>query len=409
MPGMGLEAAFGADNVSQRIRQRIKDQLEAQQQQHRMGLDDQMMQLRQQEAARAAEEFKLTLKDREAAAADRRTQAEALTGLKEDQAATTAFTNNPVGAPLSPRLALRGRMIGLPVNTVPGVAGPAAVQGLASLDAPMAGDPLTPESTPESYTRGATQADVERQNTDAFNQRKFDEGLAATTAEHDRQRADRADLERQRQSDKQENLKLAASLRPPSTAGEKLTRVEHKDPETGRTVIEYLPQSALKGTKFEKGVLGATESRLASAEAVKQTGDDMIANLNTPEVRAKLGPVMGRFNTLKDFIGNPPPEFAELAGQIESYSLANMGVHGMRSAQGSRMIAQLLDQHHTPESLIASIKGLNSFAVHFMENEGRGGAAKAPASNAAPAADGGLPTVGSTFQGGKVLKVEKVK
>lgn len=153
-------------------------------------------------------------------------------------------------------------------------------------------------------------------------------------------------------------------------APDKLTKVEHKGAD-GRTVIEWLPQSELKGKTFQKGVSSTTDSRLASAEAVNQTGNDIIAKLSDPAYAAKLGPAMGRYSKVQDFIGNPPPEFSELAGAIESYSLANMGVHGMRSAQGAQLIAKLLNQPHTPESMVAAIKGLNKFSEHFMQNEGR--------------------------------------
>lgn len=164
--------------------------------------------------------------------------------------------------------------------------------------------------------------------------------------------------------------KTVQGYHPPPAAQDKLTKVEHKG-DDGRTVIEWLPQSELKGKTFQKGVSSTTDSRLASAEAVNQTGNDIIAKLSDPAYTAKLGPAMGRYSKLQDFIGNPPPEFSELAGAIESYSLANMGVHGMRSAQGAQLIAKLLNQPHTPESMVASIKGLNKFSEHFMQNEGR--------------------------------------
>lgn len=153
---------------------------------------------------------------------------------------------------------------------------------------------------------------------------------------------------------------------------DKLTKVEHKDPMTGRTVIEYLPESEVRGKSYEKGTGVAAEGRLASAQAVNQTGEDIIAQISDPTVAAMLGPSMGRYGTLREFIGNPPPEMAELAGAIESYAIANMGVHGMRSVQGAEQVKKLLDKKHTPESLKATIKGLSRFSQHFMENEGRG-------------------------------------
>ena len=159
----------------------------------------------------------------------------------------------------------------------------------------------------------------------------------------------------------------------PSSAGgigSDLVKVEHQD-ENGRAVIEWIPKSLLQGQIFKKTIGQTVESRLASAEAVIQTGDDLIAKLKDPQCAAAVGPVLGRYNNLREFIGNPPPEFRELAGQFESYSLANMGVHGMRSAQGAEMIKKMLEGKQTPESLIAAIKGLNAFGEHFMANEGR--------------------------------------
>jgi hypothetical protein len=140
--------------------------------------------------------------------------------------------------------------------------------------------------------------------------------------------------------------------------------------ENGRPVTKIVPKTA--GSVFKKAPGQTVEGRLASAQAVNQTGNDIIAKLNDPAFKAAVGPALGRASTLRDFIGNPPPQFSELAGAIESYALANMGVHGMRSAQGAEQIKHLLDQHHTPESLVATIQGLNRFSEHFLENEGRG-------------------------------------
>lgn len=169
---------------------------------------------------------------------------------------------------------------------------------------------------------------------------------------------------------RQQAIKKAEDLKakPPT---DKLTKVEHKDPTTGKTVIEWLPESQLAGKTFEKGASATVENRLASAEAVTQTGNDIITKLSDPAYAKQVGVAMGRYNSMRDFIGNPPPEYTELAGQIESYSLASMGVHGMRSAQGAEQIKKMLDQKHTPQSLIAAIKGLNAFSAHFMTNEGR--------------------------------------
>lgn len=182
----------------------------------------------------------------------------------------------------------------------------------------------------------------------------------------------------------------------PSTFNDHLTKVEHKGPD-GKTIIEWVPLSQLAGKTFEKGTGATTENRLALSQAVNQTGNDIITDLSNPDFAKNVGPAMGRYATIREFIGNPPPEYSELAGKIESYSLASMGVHGMRSVQGSALIAKLLDQRHTPQSLAAAIKGLNQFSAHFLENEGR----KVPEPAAAPSG----PAVGTVrTKGGETRK-----
>jgi hypothetical protein len=163
----------------------------------------------------------------------------------------------------------------------------------------------------------------------------------------------------------------------------------------------------LAGALADKGFTGfaakepaAMETRLASSKAVLQTGADMVKLIK--ENAGELGPLMGRYNSVADFVGNPPPKFKELAGLIESYSLANMGVHGMRSANASEAIKQTIGEgKQTPESMIATITGLNGFAGHLLQNEGRDVPVASPTTS-------GLPVVGGTFQGGKVTKITPV-
>jgi hypothetical protein len=132
--------------------------------------------------------------------------------------------------------------------------------------------------------------------------------------------------------------------------------------------IPWLHTIPLEGVSPKRGA--TVENRLDSAEAVNQTGNDIINQLMDPQIAAMLGPALGRYNNLKEFIGNPPPEFAGLAGQIHSYALANMGVHGMRSAQGALILEKPLDRTHTAESIIAAINGINGFSRHYMQNQG---------------------------------------
>lgn len=202
----------------------------------------------------------------------------------------------------------------------------------------------------------------------------------AKQAENQATQAEKADaLKRQEAKDaadesyRQADLKLRQQALDKPPAVQLITTV---GPD-GKPVQQFVPKTP--GVNYDKPASGQVENRLASAQAVQQTGNDIISELSDPAIKATLGPAMGRANTLRDFIGNPPPEFSELAGQIESYALANMGVHGMRSAEGARRISEMLDQHHTPESLTATIRGLGNFSQHFMENEGRAPQPSSPA------------------------------
>jgi len=68
-----------------------------------------------------------------------------------------------------------------------------------------------------------------------------------------------------------------------------------------------------------------------------------------------------------------------------------MGVHGMRSSQGAEKITRMLDAKHTPESLAATIQGLNEFSTNLMRNEGRKGAGAASGGNGGSASGSGGP------------------
>lgn len=169
---------------------------------------------------------------------------------------------------------------------------------------------------------------------------------------------------------------------PPANPEDALVRIETVNAK-GENVVEYLPKSEVRGQTYSKAIGQTVMSRLTSAQAVDQTANDIVTELSDPAYAKQVGVVMGRYNTLQDFIGDPPPEYSQLAGQIESFALANMGVHGMRSAQGAEQIKKLLTQKHTPESLISTIKGLNSFSRHYMENQGM------PVAGPATKTDGG--------------------
>lgn len=388
MGDMGLAGMAGAAGAGDALRTLFDQRRQA-------ALDAQNEQYRQRALAQKDAEFRISAQekaDEKRAALEEHQQRDA--ELKKAQARIT-FAMTPVGGAVAPQDAQGMLASGVPQNLLPmtpakpvqqttgfmpmpsapaqgpgmqtmqglsPVNGPAMAQGSSTTTA----DPTSPLSAPAGYTRGATQQDVEKGKADALAAAKPDALVEAARLAAE----NRTNDNEQRAKDRLAQIAAAAAARPVS---DKLVKVEHRDPATGRTVIEYLPESERRGKTFEKGASGATETRLASAQAVNQTGADIIAKLSDPAYAKVIGPALGRASKLSDFIGNPPPEFSELAGSIESYALANMGVHGMRSAQGAEQIKHLLDQHHTPESLIAAIKGLSKFSEHFMANEGRTG------------------------------------
>lgn len=350
--GMGLQAAYGAEALQQLLRQQVQDRIAEQQ---RLKGDTQQsfendLRTKQFQSGEELKQAQLASMNANQKAAESDRQDKGDIALGDTIPAGNLSPDAP--APLVGRL----QRIGLIDDSK---ARPEVETGpLLPGDTGMARGVLKLASSKQQATQDSADAKVEAarlatENRDNENEQKAKDRLAQIAA--------------------------AAAARP---VADKLTKVEHQDA-NGKTVIEWLPQSEIKGKTYNKGVTGATETRLASAQAVNQTGNDIIAKLSDPNVAAVIGPAMGRYQTLRDFIGNPPPEFSELAGQIESYAIANMGVHGMRSVQGADQIKKLLDTHHTPESLAATIRGLSGFSQHFMQNEGRGGAAPtAPAASA---------------------------
>jgi hypothetical protein len=148
--------------------------------------------LREQEASERTQIMKQ-------AQEDRATNQRGIADDRQDREAFTAFTTVPAGGQIMPRIAGRMRNLGLPVQETPGVAGPAAVQGIQSLDTPMMGPMVTPESTPESFTRGATQADTDKAAAATEMTRRFNESQAnAATARQETQdfRAEQAGQQR---------------------------------------------------------------------------------------------------------------------------------------------------------------------------------------------------------------------
>lgn len=195
--GLGLQNAFGVVGAQDALRQRIKDQLLAEQQRQQMAIQQQELALRLRHETGLDEDRRID-NARQAAA-------EARLAQTADAAQTDReFTLAPVDSTLAPPLAKRAIARGLPVNSIPGQpvmqvggfqgglpgdAGPegpgmSPVVGSLRVRAPeaapgglttVADDLKSPLSVPPRQTRGATQADVVKQQETDLASRKQDE------------------------------------------------------------------------------------------------------------------------------------------------------------------------------------------------------------------------------------------
>jgi hypothetical protein len=380
MAGLGLAAAggvkAGSDALVDLLKQKFTEQLQLRQQQA------QEDQLRQQMAEHAASRG---LQEREFGLAQ---ETQRGTLKRQEAADKQAAQDRAAARDLTDESRFLGRLKILPKGAVipTGEAGDFAKYGASALlkprtrmpqrDASFVG-PDQPEET----------GDFEFQGTQD----------TANAEERTRTQRDIADA---RNEAALARVQAAAANRP-----QPLVTIQTVDA-NGNPVTRIVTKTA--GSEFVKPANATTATRVASAKAVNEVGNDVIAKLSDPKFAATVGPVMGRAGTLRDFIGNPPPEFSELAGQIESYALANMGVHGMRSAQGAEQIKKLLDQRHTPASLAATIRGLNDFSTRFETNNTpkSGGAPVATTTKAEQRPIPGIPGGMAELRNGKWIRVK---
>lgn len=172
MAGYGLQGAFGLDAAQQGLRQRLMDKMLIEKQQQDMQIQLREQALREQEAQQRAELMKQ-------AQADRLANQQGIAEDRQDREAMGVHTATPIGGQLMPRIAGRMRNLGLPVNEVPGIA--ALAQG-------ESGDVST-QITPDSFTRGATQADQDRQAAITAATQGRQETIAARGEQAEQQRA----------------------------------------------------------------------------------------------------------------------------------------------------------------------------------------------------------------------------
>lgn len=127
-----------------------------------------------------------------------------------------------------------------------------------------------------------------------------------------------------------------------------------------------------------KPLSGYAASRIHQAHVINDAGEQLIEGIQ--DVAPKLGPLKGRVFDLEKMIGNPDPDIAQFAAELESFVALQPALHGFRGSDALREFGKLIGgTKQTPESLAAGIKGILRTST-IVSNSGK---LKAPASDSA--------------------------
>lgn len=100
----------------------------------------------------------------------------------------------------------------------------------------------------------------------------------------------------------------------------------------------------------------AARSRGEQASTIEIVGRGLVQQVQ--ENAQELGPVMGRYNSLADWIGSPDPAYKGLKGALESWIALHPAAHGFRGLNAVKEFQKAFGStFNTPESLIAGIEG----------------------------------------------------
>lgn len=92
------------------------------------------------------------------------------------------------------------------------------------------------------------------------------------------------------------------------------------------------------------------------ATTIVDAGEKLVQHIK--DNAALIGPVASRYNSLEQFIGNPPPEYKGLAAELESWIALHPAAHGFRGMNAVQEFQKAFGPiAMTPEALIAGIRG----------------------------------------------------
>jgi hypothetical protein len=152
--------------------------------------------------------------------------------------------------------------------------------------------------------------------------------------------------------------------------------------ESGTPMMAYVRKDSLLGKEVPKTPSASEERVTKQAGRTVHGANDLLGELQNPEVANRLGPVMGRITKLSQAWGNPDPQVQEFMAHLESWLALQPALHGFRGINALDHFEKLVGSPiTTPEALAAAIRGITKTAKTFTPS----GPPPSPAAATTPA------------------------
>lgn len=110
-------------------------------------------------------------------------------------------------------------------------------------------------------------------------------------------------------------------------------------------------------TGFAKPRTGQIANRDAGAQQSLALGNGALEALRNPKVQEQLGPLIGRYGSLKAAAGAGDPIAVHLISDLGSFAKLQLQVHGSRAKGIADDVEKLMTIGQTPEALAAALDG----------------------------------------------------
>lgn len=106
------------------------------------------------------------------------------------------------------------------------------------------------------------------------------------------------------------------------------------------------------------------------AQIAEDTKDRILGELQNPQVRSQLGPMLGRAHTFQEFIGNLPPELATLGTDLTSYAAYMAGQHPVKGIGALQYFDKVIGGlGQTPEQLEGKLKSTGATSADVIRRD----------------------------------------